>query len=263
MPDACKDPAGAERAFAARLRQGERFSHLSAARIWGIPLPKGAPPAVHLAVPPGTDRRRHRAVVGHTWPGETRLRGGLPVSAPIDAFLELAAVLRLDDLVAAGDWLVHAPRIPRRDDPRPLATPASLISAAADRTSWHIRRAREAAALIRCGAESPPETRLRLLLQRVGLPEPTLCAAIHDAAGDWIGYFDLVWPDARVAVEYDGDQHRTDTRQYERDILRFDRATLAGWTVVRVRAAGLRPEGRADTLARVRTAFRLHTNRQI
>ena len=35
-------------------------------------------------------------------------------------------------------------------------------------------------------------------------------------------------------MEYDGDQHRTDTRQFDRDVLRLEGVAFNGWTVVRV-----------------------------
>lgn len=98
------------------------------------------------------------------------------------------------------------------------------------------------------------ETLLRLLLVRAGLPEPELNQELFDARGRWIGRFDMVHREARVIVEYDGDQHRKDTRQYELDISRIDRAIAAKWTVVRVRARGVFVD-RAETIRRVREAL--------
>ena len=98
------------------------------------------------------------------------------------------------------------------------------------------------------------ETALRLLLLRHGLPEPELNQNLFDDRGRWIGRFDMVYRDARVIVEYDGDQHRTSTTQYERDISRIDRAFAAKWTVVRVRARGIHVEP-MNTVRRVREAL--------
>ena len=42
------------------------------------------------------------------------------------------------------------------------------------------------------------------------------------------------WEDIKVAVEYEGDHHRTDRRQFNRDIARVDALTELGWIVVRV-----------------------------
>lgn len=44
------------------------------------------------------------------------------------------------------------------------------------------------------------------------------------------------WEDIKLAVEYDGDQHRTDRRQFTKDIRRAEVLAELGWTVVRVTA---------------------------
>ena len=183
-------------------------------------------------------------------------RFGLPVSDAVTLFLELATVLSLDDLVAVGDHLVLDPYLLDPDDPRPWVTPAALRDAAASFRGRGAVRARGAAALVRLGAESRPETLLRLLLVRAGCPEPQLNVEIRDRGGRFIGRFDLVWPERRVAGEYDGDQHRVSTLQYEKDIRRFDRATEAGWTIIRMRSRGLFRDP-AETVARVRGALGL------
>jgi very-short-patch-repair endonuclease len=59
------------------------------------------------------------------------------------------------------------------------------------------------------------------------------------------------WEDLKVAVEYDGDQHRSDRRQYRWDIRRLEMLERLGWIVVRV-TAGDPPE---DTIRRVRAAL--------
>jgi very-short-patch-repair endonuclease len=42
------------------------------------------------------------------------------------------------------------------------------------------------------------------------------------------------WQEWMVAVEYDGDQHRTDRRQYVKDIRRLKMLEEMGWITVRV-----------------------------
>jgi very-short-patch-repair endonuclease len=54
-----------------------------------------------------------------------------------------------------------------------------------------------------------------------------------------------------VGVEYDGDQHRTDRRQYVKDIRRIETLERLGWIVVRVVAED-RP---AAIIRRVRAAL--------
>jgi very-short-patch-repair endonuclease len=173
------------------------------------------------------------------------------VSDPTTVFLELATLVGSDALVAVGDHLALEPRVLDPTDARPYVA-ADALRAAARRTSIPgSRAARTAAAMVRTASESPMETRLRLLVLAAGLPEPVLQYELHDAVGR-VGWFDLAWPAERLIAEYDGDQHRTSRDQYERDIRRFNRATDAGWRVLRVRAQGLlrEPEGTRDRLLR-------------
>jgi len=103
--------------------------------------------------------------------------------------------------------------------------------------------------LIDAGAQSPRETYLRLLLVEAGLPRPqTQIPVITD---EETYYLDMGWEDVMVAVEYDGEQHRTDLLQYRKDIRRLEKLERMGWIVIRA-VAGDRP---ADILRRVRCAL--------
>lgn len=240
--------------YAPLLRPGDRFSGVTALALWGAPLPLREFP-LHVTATGGRPRPRRRGIAGHEGEfadSDTRL--GLPVSAPAVAFLEAASDLRLGDLVAVGDYLVLDPRVLDPRDIRPHIRLDELRGALAAHSGNHVRAARRAAALVREGVESRPETLLRLLIVDAGLPEPECGVEVRDRAGKRIGWFDLVWPERRVIAEYDGDQHRTSTHQYDRDIRRFDRATDAGYRVIRVRSRGLGADS-AETLARIRTAL--------
>jgi very-short-patch-repair endonuclease len=59
------------------------------------------------------------------------------------------------------------------------------------------------------------------------------------------------WEDVKVAVEYDGEQHRTDRRQYTWDIRRLESLERLGWIVIRVLAG----DRTADVVKRVRAAL--------
>jgi hypothetical protein len=113
-----------------------------------------------------------------------------------------------------------------------------------------IVRAREAIELFDAGAQSPKESWLRVVLIQAGLPRPQTQIAVRDASGEVFAYLDMGWEDAKVAVEYDGEQHRTNRRQYTWDVRRLEMLERRGWIVVRV-LAGDRP---ADIVARVRAA---------
>ncbi|GAA4905999.1 hypothetical protein EV188_102128 [Actinomycetospora succinea] len=88
-------------------------------------------------------------------------------------------------------------------------------------------------------AESPPETRLRLVLHAAGLaPEPQL--QVRDDWGDDVARVDFGWRELRFALEYQGDDHRTDQEQWRRDVERIARLAAVGWLVLPVTALDLR-----------------------
>lgn len=249
-------PVPAVRAYVPRLRPGDRFSHTTAAQLWGAPLPRRFEdaPEVHVA---STLAQRVRAsgCIGHeSVPIDPVERSGVPVSDPAQTLLECATLLALGDLVAMADHFVLDPRILDPADPRPHATRAGLAERLAASRGHGVRLARRAVALAREGVESPMETRLRLLLGRAGLPEPECGYELRRPDGSRIGWFDLAWPAHRVMAEYDGDIHRTSTRQYERDIARFDAAAELGWKVIRVRKRGVLVAPQ-DTIRRVMRAL--------
>jgi len=106
-----------------------------------------------------------------------------------------------------------------------------------------IRRLRETLALVDGGAESPQETRLRLLLMRSGIPRPV--TQIPVAANQWgrkPRRIDMGWPDKMVGVEYDGEQHFANADDYANDIERLEFLANSGWTIVRVSSRQLRFE---------------------
>jgi very-short-patch-repair endonuclease len=173
---------------------------------------------------------------------EICLIDGVRVSIPARTALDLARHHPPRVSVAAVDALIHASG---------LAMPEIASLARRYRGRRGMRRAQAALALVDPGAESPKETWLRLLLIRSGLPRPRTQIPIYDQWGRAEAYLDMGWPELKVAVEYDGEHHRTDRRQYVRDIRRAEMLDDLGWIVVRV-VAGDRPE---QIVARVRAAM--------
>lgn len=99
---------------------------------------------------------------------------------------------------------------------------------------------RHALDLMDAGAESPQETRTRLLIVRSGLPVPRTQIKVFDEFDHLIARLDMGWPQWRVAVEFDGAQHWTDPAQRTRDINRFAELHECGWRIVRVNSQLLR-----------------------
>ena len=99
-----------------------------------------------------------------------------------------------------------------------------------------IRRARVALSLVDPGAESPRETWLRLLLIDAGYPHPSTQIPVYGDYGELVAVLDMGWENVKLAVEYDGDHHRSDRRQFNKDIRRAESLAEMGWTLVRVTA---------------------------
>jgi hypothetical protein len=112
-------------------------------------------------------------------------------------------------------------------------------------------QARSVAALADGLAESPQETRLRLLVGRSGLPTPVAQHVVRHGSR-FVARVDLAWPDRRLALEYDGAWHG-EPGQFARDRERLNRLLAAGWRVVFVTARDLHhPEA---LLARIAAAL--------
>lgn len=248
------------RSFAPLMRPHHLFSHTTAALLWGCPLPRlfETTPPLHVTSLAPARAMDRRDVIGHRIAPELMSicwRFGLRVADPASTFLGLATVLGLDDLVAVGDFLVLDPVVQERDDLRPYIELESLRAAAATSTARGARNAVSATQMMRQRVESPRETAVRLLLMRAGLPEPEVNPDLYSESGLWLGRGDLVFRRWKVLVEYDGDQHRTDTRQYESDISRVERFVGAGWMHLRIRNSGLGAGSRA-TVNRVTAALK-------
>lgn len=166
----------------------------------------------------------------------------VPVTCPARTALDLGCWYPIESAVAAIDALARAKDVKPAD-----------VDVIAQRYSGRrgIARARQAVDLFDAGSQSPKESWLRLLLIQAGLPRPQTQIAIRDEFGDAIAYLDMGWEAAKVAVEYDGEQHRTDRRQYSRDVRRLEMLERRGWIVIRV-LAGDRPD---EIVRRVRAAL--------
>ncbi|MDV3128898.1 hypothetical protein M1247_28605 [Mycobacterium sp. 21AC1] len=114
-----------------------------------------------------------------------------------------------------------------------------------------VRRCREALDLMDPGAQSPKETWLRLLLIDAGYPAPQTQIPVLDDYGYPFAYLDLGWEDLKIAVEYDGDQHRTDRAQYAWDVIRLRKIQRQRWLHIRV----IKEDRPRDILSRVRAAW--------
>lgn len=218
-----------------------RVSHTTAARLLGIPVPDDA--QVHVAVTAQADRRRRPGIRCHVRPSGRRWeRRGLALSAPEDVFCELGNLLTLPELLAAADTLVARYRL----------QPRELVLLARQHRGRGVGVVRQAAELAAQGVGSSMESRVRLLLILAGFPEPAINKVVP--RGDSHFRPDLCWPELLLAIEYDGQHHRSDLDQWDGDIQRREWFQSQGWTVVTVVARDIfkRPE---TLLARIYRAW--------
>lgn len=239
-------------AFVPNLLPGQVFSHTTALALAGCPLPDSNSADLHVAVLFPRTPPRGRGVHGHSLRRlEAVEEHGLPVVPLALAWRQSAVLLDALDLVVAGDHLVTGARERRGGPRRPARVQIDDLSAAALELhrSPGRGRARWALPRIRSGVDSRPETLARLILVGAGVPEPAVDVAVPTAIG--LLHADLGYPALKIAIEYEGDGHRTDRDQWQYDIRRREAMEAAGWTVIRVVADDLF-RFRALFVARVR-----------
>ena len=178
-------------------------------------------------------------------PDELCVVRGIRCTTAARTAFDLGRRLTTEEAVIRIDALMNSTRIP-----------VSAVEAIAARYpgARGIRRLREVLDLVDSGAESPQETRLRLLLVGSGLPRPATQIPVTDTYGVVRRRIDMGWPQWHVGVEYDGEQHFTSAVDYESDIVRLEFLAERGWTIVRVSSRQLRLE-RPAVVARARKAL--------
>lgn len=231
------------------LPAGHFLSHASAAVVWGLPVPTNRLSRIEVACFRPLRRLRRTDVWADEASAQTTIVTevqGVPVSGPASTWAMLAPTLSMRDGVALGDAVIRQHRIPgtSRVPARPLATITELDAAVAAGRRIGVARLRELLPQLSNQSASAPESHLRVLLQQWGLPPPQLDFDVRGDDGELLGCSELVYSERRLALEYEGGQHRTETAQWNRDIEKYRHYAQAGWEVIRVTAELLyrRPE---------------------
>jgi hypothetical protein len=171
-----------------------------------------------VVVPPGKQFKQRGMRVRRAWLPVGHVRVGWPaLTVPQRTAWEIAREPDLVEAVAALDVLLH-----------------HNYFRLASMESWVARlprsRAARAFALADGRAASPQESRLRVRMVLAGVPKPTPQYEVW-RGGQFVARPDLVWPEAKVAVEYDGEWH-ADARQLISDRARLNKLVDAGWVVL-------------------------------
>lgn len=200
---------------------------LSAAAIWGMPLPPSDAQVLKCR-PVSLSRRgaatptRRQRVDGHSieLPVEhCESYESLVVTSPARTWVDCAALLPHDHLLAMGDWALAKGLLT-------LEQTNAIVRWARGRRG--VVRAREVLPWIRVGAESPQESRLRWHIVADALPEPDINPEIA-LPGPRFVRLDLAYRGLRIAIEFDGEWHY-DTQTH--DAQRRRELQAAGWKVI-------------------------------
>jgi hypothetical protein len=239
-------------------------SHETAAILCGLGLPPwlGNDPGVHLSKPHGLPRVRRAGIIGHrvhVIPGEVVEMDGIRVSGPARTWLDLAHELPLRYLVALGDQLIRIPRPELEFRSVPFAYKEGLRLLIRQHPNMKgVEKARLALDEMRVGSDSFPETFLRLAMLDAHLPEPELQLRL-DPADPRSPAADLGYRKYRIAVQYDGEHHRS-REQQSRDNRRDEFFINAGWSYFKPNADDL-ADGFLDLISRMKQARRSSQSR--
>ena len=220
--------------FAQRMPPRAFYFGLTAAALHRLPLPIrfASETLLHVGVAAGQRRVDTFGVQAH----HVGLSGsdvielhGLRVTSVERTWCDLAtARLTIAELVAAGDRAIWR-RAPRTT----LARLQRNIDGYQGRRGSRLMRV--AFGLLSDGADSAPESELRVAIIEAGFPAPAVNLPLETPSGERYSP-DLSWPELKIAIEYEGDHHRSDREQWNHDIRRFGALQDAGWWIYRATA---------------------------
>lgn len=165
---------------------GAWISHVTAARIRSQILPPWLADSteLHLSKPHSLPEVRRRGVIGHSVlasEGEIEFVDGIRISSRSRTWLDMARRLSESELVCMGDELIRVPRAEFEDRTQPFDMLEGLRSLVARHPNLQgVVRARAAIERMRVGADSAPESLLRLAMEDAGLPEPQLQVPLRE-----------------------------------------------------------------------------------
>lgn len=216
-----KQPIDLELRAAAALRSVDGnawLSHATAASLYRLALPPRLRELdrIDVTVPSPQHAPRGEGLRGRQRtldPAAIRVHAGLRVSSPAQAFVDGADYLSFEDLVALGDSIVKAREpLAERDELR-----AAVTAHAGQRGH---RRLLAAAHALHPRAWSRPEAVVRLALETFGVAEPWCNVPV--VLGGVTMAPDVAFWRSGVLIEVEGDQHRTDRRQWLIDLDRYN-----------------------------------------
>jgi very-short-patch-repair endonuclease len=205
------------------------------ALVRGAPVEATVPDPIRVRAPRGM-----RIVRSPLPPGDYQHSSILLLTTPVRTAFDVARGRDLVTAVAGIDAMLAAR----------LVSTEEVAAFAASRPGWPRRSQVDRVLLLSDPrAESPQETRLRLVLVGGGLPRPVSQFEVRDRANRFVARLDLAYPGHRLGVEYDGDQHRT-RAGFRNDLRRLNELRACGWTVLRFTATDLHDPDRVVAMVK-------------
>jgi hypothetical protein len=224
-----------QRTLALVLSTGGIASGRSAAALYGLVDPPRAPEViVRRELRSCRHRRPDVRSFGGDLHGDMTHVDGIPAATPSFALITLGDVVSREALRDAVDAAV----VRRLVTPRRLAARATAL--------WAPRRKGCAAVLEALRSAHPElwrtrsewEAKVLRVLGRTGAPDPI--PDLEVLVGGQRRVIDFAWPDAMVALEFDGFVPHTTRRVFDDDRERQNLLVDAGWRIYRVTATLLR-----------------------
>lgn len=228
------------RAFGSRLAPGHFFSHLTAASLWGLPVPTlGVGEPLHVSVHSPQPRPRANGLMGHEL--DARVTSVVtideyPVTEVSATWCQLASLLSVHDLVAVADAMI----MPELEQP-PLVTLADLERAVEMRRGHRgAGQLRHALDLARPGSANRIESVLRVMMMQAGLPEPELGAMLSQTDASFSTRVPIAFPCHRVGIDVHFEADRP-YRVHSAELERLARLDDMGWRMVAFSDADVHP----------------------
>jgi Protein of unknown function (DUF559) len=165
------------------------------------------------------------------WDDEVRPLSGIPATTPARTAFDLGRREGLIRAVTRVDALANATNLKAVDVEDLIQRHPGVRG---------LVQLRQVIRLMDGGAESPQETRTRLLLVRSGLPKPETQIVVADRFNHPFARIDMGYREWKVGIEFDGAQHWTDPAQRTADIDRYAELSALGWLIIRVSSDLLR-----------------------
>jgi hypothetical protein len=229
VSEACADDLRARCAAVLDSTTDGVISSITAAQIHRTWLPE-LPPTIHVAT--ATPERRGRAMtrtkraefVAHRLQlsaDDVMEVDSLAVMTPARAWRDLAGVLDLAGLVAAGDSVLR------------MGVSLAELQDVLGRTARgrYARLAKAALPLLDARSRSRPESHLRVAVSGDGMPRFEVNEPVFRDEGGWLAEPDLSLADAKLALEYLGAEH-AEVKRRRKDITRERDMRRDRWLVL-------------------------------